>query len=376
MKIQLYGFVHSLSGPAVHTKEFALALEKAGADVSVKTHFQVNPSWNIEKDIHMLYTKPEYDKATTILIDNPGTWWMHMAEGREKLIGVIVFEGTCIPYHWALAAAQTEMNQIWCPSQHVKDAIIEGFKRFGFNNDRDIEKVKIVPHGYNPKYFHPQGKVYELEEKFKDHFNFLYLGGWSQGVNDRKGLDLLYRAFVEEFKDKEKVTLFAKITSIYNAPGYNPVDELKKISNDKTTGKVQVMVQDVPEPEKIAELYRMADVFAMPSKAEGFCMPCLESLVCGTPVLSNYFGGQSDYINKENGWLLDKGEMKPATDINRQYYDWANWFNPSVDEWKETLRYLFENQAEVEKRKEKAYDSVKHLTWENSAKTALSLLSK
>ena len=42
----------------------------------------------------------------------------------------------------------------------------------------------------------------------------------------------------------------------------------------------------VPE-RTLAALYRLADVFAFPSLYEGFGLPPLEAMACGTPVLTS-----------------------------------------------------------------------------------------
>lgn len=61
----------------------------------------------------------------------------------------------------------------------------------------------------------------------------------------------------------------------------------------------------VEECEK-ADLYRLADVYAMPSHGEGFGFVFLEALACGTPVIaSKVDGGREAVLDGELGRLVD-----------------------------------------------------------------------
>jgi glycosyltransferase involved in cell wall biosynthesis len=61
----------------------------------------------------------------------------------------------------------------------------------------------------------------------------------------------------------------------------------------------------VPD-EELADHYRLADVFAMPSTGEGFGIVFLESMGCGTPVVAGNQDGSVDALaNGELGVLVD-----------------------------------------------------------------------
>ena len=58
--------------------------------------------------------------------------------------------------------------------------------------------------------------------------------------------------------------------------------------------------------EELLDYYRLCDVFAMPSKREGFGIVFLEALACGKPVIAGNVDGSVDpLLDGELGWLVD-----------------------------------------------------------------------
>lgn len=370
-KIQFYGGVFSHSGPSVHAQELCRSLSNQGFDVSISTHMPQNKSYPIDDEINEMVNKPEYDKAITIMLDPPNTWWMHMAEPRKALIGIIVLEGSNIPYDWALACAQPEISQLWCPSNHIKDAILKSAKDFDLYIP--MEKIKVLPHGYNPEYFHVEGKVRDFGNK--GELTFLYVGGWSQGFNDRKGLDIFYSAFCEEFSDREKVRGIAKITSIYNQQGYDPAAILKSIDVPKNHADFSIALGDVKTKEELAEIYRAGQVIVMPSKAEGFSMTTLEGMACGLVPLVNGYSGVTDFVDNENGFLIGQEKEIDATDENVALYDWNKWKIIDKEKLKKTMRKIYDNQACLVQKRELCLKEVKKFTWNDTGIQAKRLIN-
>jgi glycosyltransferase involved in cell wall biosynthesis len=69
----------------------------------------------------------------------------------------------------------------------------------------------------------------------------------------------------------------------------------------------------VPE-EELAEHYNLCDIFAMPSRAEGFGIVYLEALACGKPVLAGNKDGSRDALGGgELGLLVDPDDTAEIT---------------------------------------------------------------
>jgi phosphatidylinositol alpha-1,6-mannosyltransferase len=58
--------------------------------------------------------------------------------------------------------------------------------------------------------------------------------------------------------------------------------------------------------EVAVQAYRMADLFLMPSKQEGFGIAFLEAMACGTPALGLRFGGSIDPLDGGLGLIVDE----------------------------------------------------------------------
>jgi len=59
--------------------------------------------------------------------------------------------------------------------------------------------------------------------------------------------------------------------------------------------------EDAPSDQRVAELFREAAVFVQTSDHEGFCLPVLEAMACGTPVVCTDADGNRDFcVDGEN----------------------------------------------------------------------------
>ena len=65
----------------------------------------------------------------------------------------------------------------------------------------------------------------------------------------------------------------------------------------------------------LTSLYSAADVLVAPSRQENLSLTVLESLSCGTPVVTFDIGGMPDMIKDEhNGWLARPFEVDDLRD--------------------------------------------------------------
>ena len=111
----------------------------------------------------------------------------------------------------------------------------------------------------------------------------------SQDVgNKRKGLDLLTETIKKINRECCLLVIGEKNT------------ELVSNNNCIYTGKIK-------DEKQMAMLYSATDVFILPSREDNLPNVMLESLCCGTPIISFSNGGMKDYIQTmKNGILVEK----------------------------------------------------------------------
>ena len=61
--------------------------------------------------------------------------------------------------------------------------------------------------------------------------------------------------------------------------------------------------------KELAEIYSAADVFVNPTLEDNFPTTNLEALACGTPVITFKTGGSVESIDRNTGYIVEKGNI-------------------------------------------------------------------
>jgi glycosyltransferase involved in cell wall biosynthesis len=170
----------------------------------------------------------------------------------------------------------------------------EGFYRAGFAKSQ----VFIVPHGADITVLrpHPEQREqirHELRIAERDCV-FLSVGS----MTENKGIDLLLKAFAEVVRVIPQARLILKGMD----PLYRSKDRLTTMLQALPPGDAQRVADRLtyfgrPFPhEQMARLYRAADVYVSPYRAEGFNLPVLEAAASGVPVICTAGGATDDFV--------------------------------------------------------------------------------
>jgi glycosyltransferase involved in cell wall biosynthesis len=117
-------------------------------------------------------------------------------------------------------------------------------------------------------------------------------------AEDYKGHKVMLEALVKVLKVKPETKYLIVGTG-------DLVPELKAKAKELGIEGSVVFAGFVPAPG-LVDHYRMCDVFAMPSKGEGFGIVFLEALACGRPVIAgNRDGSRDALLDGELGFLVD-----------------------------------------------------------------------
>lgn len=153
------------------------------------------------------------------------------------------------------------------------------------------EKNLIVIHnGINTDIFRP---IHEntIRDKYKLANKFVILGIasiWSlrKGFND----------FIE---------LYKKLDSSYQIILVGLTKKQIKILPSGIIG-----IERTENVNELAELYSVSDVFVNPTYEDNFPTTNLESMACGTPVITYRTGGSPESINENTGIIIEKGNVE------------------------------------------------------------------
>ena len=164
----------------------------------------------------------------------------------------------------------------------------------GLDNARFNEKVNKSP------------KILELENEKKDENlrYLLYIGKIERRRNTLFLINLLHE--INKTKNNVKLILIGKGESDY-------IEEVKKeVEKYKLNDKI-IYIEKMQQ-EELSNIYKISDIFLLPTEYEIFGMVLLEAMYFGLPVITTYNGGSSTIIeNGKNGFIcskLDKAEWK------------------------------------------------------------------
>jgi glycosyltransferase involved in cell wall biosynthesis len=125
----------------------------------------------------------------------------------------------------------------------------------------------------------------------------------------------------------------------------------------------------------VAGLYALADCMVLPSRAEGFSLTPFEAMVCKTPVIHTEFGGNLDFMNHDNSYLIDYVLREAPKEGQYHFYSpKALLAEPDIEHLKQLMRNVKNNPEQAKQKAEVAYNDVKDITWKYVADQILKLI--
>lgn len=382
--INIIGNILGTSGYDIHTRELANALADI-TEVSLQTNLVSNWERNVnDKELEMIKREP--DGEINLIITNPLHWKPNLNAKRNWCF--LVWEGDKIPKCYLEECMNPEIEYIFVPSEHTKQAIknscvIKKGKEGKFYDARIITKIKIMPHGIDLNKFYPLDKLsvdgvmvaqepHELQDgKFESSstdFIFLANKGF-RNLEDRGGTQYLIKAYLEEFTKEDKVNLIIKINTAYGIPNIDNL--MKELGYNDNSPKV-ILDTNSYDYKDLVKLYHKADVFVCPTRAESFGIPMLEAMACRIPIITTEFGGQTDFCSIETGWIIGGKLEEVKHDLQ---YEGIKWLTPDIKQLREAMRQAYEEKPEFMKIYSKtALVTAKEFTWEKTAQKVINLI--
>jgi len=229
---------------------------------------------------------------------------------------------------------------------------------------RNLEKLTDTPVYSISEAISPCETSERHASVLKHTFNFYTIGEYS----DRKNIKLLIRAYLQEFSKFDSVNLVIKthksgqrahetITEITEQISILKKHTLRKYINLDLHAPIQLILEQVPD---IYTIHNACHCYVLTSRGESFNIGSAEALMVGNPVIVTNNIGTCDYINSNNGYIVESKRV-PCETKNPPLQDYytcdETWYEPSIMSLRQQMRVAY-NEYRLDKFADKK-DSIK-----------------
>lgn len=205
----------------------------------------------------------------------------------------------------------------------------------------DSGRVRILPNTFSPERFAIRAKSPRLLRKYglTRQTPVILTVCRLAGGERYKGYDQIIKALPRILREAPG----ARYLLVGTGPDRPRIEKLVAEAGVENAVTLAGLVPD----EELVEHYNLCDVFAMPSKAEGFGIVYLEALACGKPVLAgNQDGARDALADGELGLLVDPDDTDEIAAeiirVLRREHPHHNIFSPELLRRRVTELFGFE----------------------------------
>ena len=312
-----HSILHRAPGYALQSRNLMVAMHFAGLRVAYRNAYGEDDGPNDHLLVNDLLQRKARTDVTQVGFCQADVF--KGIQGRRR-IGWTMLEVSGLPQEWVDGC--NLMDEVWVPASFNVDTFRDSGVRV---------PIEVMPLGIDVDYFHPGIRGYRPSSRF----TFLSVFEWGE----RKGAELLLRAFAEEFDKTDDVLL---MLSIYNRdPGVDVYHEVEKLGLPPGP-PIIAMVNPEFAGYQMGSVYRSADCFVLPTRGEGWGMPVLEAMACGLPTIATGWSGPADFLHDGIGYPLQVKRMVEAK-AKCPWYAGFDWAEPDIDHLRFLMREVYEN---------------------------------
>lgn len=303
------------------------------------------------------FYKPNSERAR-IAIYNSFPKGSNLPHGLEKIdaeikLAYVAWEESVYPKHF-VKECNKQLHGILVTSEHVRRVL----------RDSGIKlPMKVVNLGV--KWNDHPNKKYQV--KTKKQFKFLHISS----AHYRKGVDILLKAYFEQFTQEDDVCLVLKLFPNPHVRVRELIAELKQ----ENSPEVELIEDPDLTDDEIYSLYYQCDSVVLPSRAEGFGIPMAEAMHAKLPLITTGYSGHMDFCSEDNCFLVDFDIVRSESPLS---IPGARVAEPDLSDLKSKMKFIFDHHKEkaVQKKVENAYTEIHELTWCRAAKSVISFIKK
>jgi len=208
-------------------------------------------------------------------------------------------------------------------------------------------RIEVIHNSIDPHFFHQpsEDELLRVKRRFQIDYPFILFVG---NVKPHKNLTNMLKAFslIRGRQERRLKLVIAGAERDKSPETIKIIDSLDLYQEVRFLGYVN--------KEELCCLYHLAELFAFPSFYEGFGLPPLEAMACGTPVLASNLSSLPEVLG-----------------------DAALMVNPyQVEEIAEGMQRLIEDTALREELIKRGAQQVKRYSWEDAARRYLMLFAQ
>lgn len=260
-------------------------------------------------------------------------------------IGYWAWETDEAPASWLPYDA--EMDQIWVPSQFVKDALLKTTFR---------TPIYVIPHAIAPQSQHrypPADKPITFLVQFDGHSRV-----------ERKRPDLSLKAITEAaLRSKERVKIIVK--SHHHDPNQLQLADYPNVEIQLEQGWMS--------ESYMKKLWDEVDILVSMNRGEGFGLPLVEAMARGTAVVATFWGASKEYMTSHNSYPVPPFRIEHCAVANDAYFKTGNWAMPDVDT---AIRQIILAMEEIRSGRIESIARNARLTADNFSEQSMTLKMK
>ena len=236
-----------------------------------------------------------------------------------------------------------EFDQLWVPSKWQAECTIK--------QGADPNKVKVVPEGVDVDTFYPEDPQTVLDY-VDGRFKFILFGRWDY----RKSTKEIIETFLKEFKPEEPVDLILSIDNMWgkDVDGFETTeDRLKGFDLEDP----RLKIKHFPSREDYITYLKNGHVFLSCARAEGWNLPLIEAMACGTPSIYSACSAQMEFAEGKGLPVKVLGEKSTQNNTYSRYAKMlegnhvpGNYYEPDFEDLARVMRDAYENYTDHKKR--------------------------